>query len=93
VERGRPIAHDPSEQVPEEPGTLAQEGAFGLYASELVEEREGEDLRIGELLEGGVARCSPWVEMGVGVVDLAEQDAISASSRRADPAVCSGKAI
>ena len=66
-------AHDPREQVVEEPGSLAQEGAFGFYPSELLKEREGDDLRVRELLKGGIVPSS-WVEMSVGVVDLAEQD-------------------
>ena len=61
------------EQVGEEPDGLAQEGAFGFYPSELLKEREGENLGVRELLEGGLVFCS-WVEMDVGVVDLAEQD-------------------
>jgi hypothetical protein len=66
-------AEHPREEVGEEAGGLAQEGAFGLYPSELLEEREGEDLRVGELLEGPVA-VPVGVEDPVGVVDLAEQN-------------------
>lgn len=57
----------------EEAGSLSQERVFGLYASELLEEGEGENLRVGELLEGGVAG-STRVDLVVGVVDSAEQD-------------------
>jgi hypothetical protein len=73
VERGWPIAHDPREKVREEAGGLAQERVFGLYAPELLEERKGEDLRVGELFEGGVA-ASARVEPVLGVVDLTEQN-------------------
>lgn len=66
-------ADDPREEVAEEPGDLAQEGAFGFHPSELLKEREGEDLGVRERLEGGIV-LSSWVEVGVGVVDLTEQD-------------------
>ena len=36
-------------------GALAQEGAFGPHSSELLEEGESHDLRIGEIFEGLVA--------------------------------------
>ena len=36
-------------------GGLAQEGAFGLHSSEMLEEGESHDLRIGDLFEGLVA--------------------------------------
>jgi hypothetical protein len=36
-------------------GGLAQEGAFGLHSSELLEEGESHALRIGEIFEGLVA--------------------------------------
>jgi hypothetical protein len=65
-------ANDPRKQVREEPSDLAQEGTFGFYPSELLEEREGEDFGIRELLEGGVVSSS-GVERGVGVVDPAKQ--------------------
>src|SRR5215210_6859141 len=66
-------AEDPREQVGEEAGDLAQEGAFGFHPSELLKEREGENLGVRELLERSV-EFSSWVEMDVGVVDPAEQD-------------------
>src|SRR5829696_5431217 len=72
VQRGGMEAYDPGEQVREEPGGLAQEGAFGLHTSKLLEKSEGYDLRIRELLEGLVA--SPFgVEPVVDVVYVAEQ--------------------
>ena len=72
VERGRMKADHPREQVGEEASGVAQEGAFGFTPRKLLEEREGEDLRVREPLEGIVA-AGARVEMGVGVVDLAEQ--------------------
>jgi hypothetical protein len=74
VEGGGMEADGPREQVREQPGDLAQEGAFGFYPSELPKERKGEDFGIRELLEGGIVPS--WrVEVSVGVVvDLAEQD-------------------
>jgi hypothetical protein len=56
----------------EKPGGLAQERALGLYPSQLLEEREGKHLRVRKPFEGSVATPS-WVEVPVGVVDLAEQ--------------------
>ncbi len=57
----------------EEAGGLAQEGAFGFHPSKLLEERQGEDLRVREPLEGSVAAAPARVERDIGVVDLAEQ--------------------
>jgi hypothetical protein len=75
MERGRPKAHDPREQVGEEAGDLAQEErVLGFYASELPEEGEGEDLRVREPLEGGVAASSFGVESAVDIVHPAEQN-------------------
>src|SRR5215216_7541762 len=66
-------ACDPGEQVREEPGSLTQEGAFGLYPSELLKEGEGHDLRIRELFEGLIA--APFgVELVVSIVYSAEQN-------------------
>ena len=39
-------------QMREEPANLAQERTLGLYPSELLEEGEGQDLRIREFFEG-----------------------------------------
>jgi hypothetical protein len=44
MERRRVKTHDPREQVAEEAGDLAQEGALALHASKLLEEGEGYDL-------------------------------------------------
>jgi hypothetical protein len=73
VQGGGMKADDPGEQVREEAGDFAQEGALGLHPSQLLKEREGEDLRVRELLEGGVASSSR-VEPVVDVVYAAEQD-------------------
>jgi hypothetical protein len=40
VQRGRDESYCPREQVGEEPAYVAQEGALGLHATELLEERE-----------------------------------------------------
>jgi hypothetical protein len=91
VQRGRMEAYDPREEVREEPGSLAQEGAARLHASKLLEEGEGYDLRIREFLEGLVA--SPFgVEPVVNVVHSAEQNG-QGSSRRAKRGVIWGWAI
>jgi hypothetical protein len=67
-------AHDPREQMREEPGDFAQESALALDAPQLLEEgEEGYDLRVRELLEGLVASSSR-VEPVVGIVHWAEQN-------------------
>jgi len=66
--------HRPGEQVREEPGHVEQEGALGLHAPEPLEDREGQELRVGEPLEGGVSPPVVGVEPVVGVVDEAEED-------------------
>jgi hypothetical protein len=48
MERGGVKPHHPWEQMREEPLGVAQERALALHPSELLEEREGDDLRIGE---------------------------------------------
>jgi hypothetical protein len=73
VQRGGMEAHNSGEQVREEAGGFAQEGAFGLNSSKLLKEGEGHDLRIRELFEGLVAPPSR-VELVVGVVYSAEQN-------------------
>jgi hypothetical protein len=73
MERGRVHPRHSGEQVPEEPLGIPQEGAFALGAPQLLEEREGKDLGVRELLERLVAVTSR-VEQRVGVVDEAEQD-------------------
>ena len=60
------------EQVREEALCIAQEGALGLHAPELLQEGEDYDLRIREPLYGLVASCVR-VDPGVGVVGEAEQ--------------------
>ena len=51
MQRGGLKTHGSREQVPEEQGNLAQERTLTLYASELLEESEGYNLRVQELLE------------------------------------------
>jgi hypothetical protein len=57
----------------EEPLGVAQKGAFALGAPQLLEERQGDDLRVRELLERGVA-LPLRVEEGVSVIHDTEQD-------------------
>lgn len=57
-----------------EPAHVAQEGAAGLYAPKLLEDREGQDLRVREPLEGGISPTVVGVEPVVSVVDEAEED-------------------
>src|SRR5215210_5908547 len=72
VQRGGMEAEDSGKQVREEAGELAQEGAFALHPSKLLEEGQGHDLRIGELFEGLVA--PPFgVDPVIDVVYLAEK--------------------
>jgi hypothetical protein len=65
-------SHHSGEQVREEPLCVAQEGALALHAPQLLEEGEGDDLRVGKPLERLVT-LPVRVEMGVGVVDEAEE--------------------
>jgi hypothetical protein len=66
-------AYDPGERAREEAGNLAQEGAFGLNTSKLLEKSEGYDLRIRDLFEGLV--MTPFgIELVVSVVYLAKQN-------------------
>ena len=51
VERGGMEADDLWEEVAEKAGDLAQEGARGLHAPKLLEDGEGDDLGVRELLE------------------------------------------
>jgi hypothetical protein len=72
MRRGRVKTENAWEEVGEEASGFSQEGTFGLHSSKLLEESEGYDFRVGESLEGGVAL--PFgVEVGVGIVDFAEQ--------------------
>src|SRR5215207_4225808 len=73
MQRGRMQPHHSREQVRKESLGVAQERAFALHTPQLLEERQGKHLRVGELLERVVARPA-WVEEGVGVVDEAEQN-------------------
>ena len=66
-------ADDAREEVREEPGGVAQEGVLALDAARLLEEREGQDLRVREALEALVASRAVWVEEAVGVVHEAEE--------------------
>src|SRR5215213_228659 len=73
VQRGRIKPHHAGEQVRKEPLGVPQEGALALHPPQLLEERECDDLRVGKPLERLVT-LPVWVEMGVGVVDEAEED-------------------
>lgn len=73
MERGRSEPHDPGEQVGEKPLGVAQEGALALHPTELLEQRERDNLGVPEPLYGLVA-SSAGVERRVGIVDEAEQD-------------------
>ena len=65
--------HHPGEQVGKEPLSVAQQRAFAFHAWQLLEEGEGDDFGVREALYGLVA-AGAGVEMGVSVVDEAEQD-------------------
>jgi hypothetical protein len=73
MERGRMKPHHPGEQVPEEPLGVAQERALALHPSKLLKERERDDFRIRQPLEGLLA-SGVGVEESVGVVYEAEED-------------------
>jgi hypothetical protein len=66
--------HNSRKQVREEPLGIAQKRALALGAPQLLEERERDDLRVREALYGFVASSAVGVEIGVGVVDEAEED-------------------
>jgi len=72
VQRGRVEAHHAREQVREEPLRIPQERAFALHAPKLLEQGEGDDLRVREALYGLVA-SSTGVERRVSVVDETEE--------------------
>ena len=57
----------------EEPFCVSQEGAFALHAPQLLEECQGDDLRVRESLEGSVA-SSARVEQHISVVHEAEEN-------------------
>ena len=65
--------HHPREQVREESLGVPQERAFALHAPQLLEEGEGDDLRVRKLLYGFVV-SSTGVEMDVSVVYEAEEN-------------------
>jgi hypothetical protein len=70
---GGPESDQAREQGGKESPGVAQERAAGLDAPKLLEEREGEELRVREALEGLVA--APFgVEPVVGIVEEAEED-------------------
>ncbi len=73
MKRGRVHPHHPGEQVREEPLRLWQERAFALPAPQLLEEGQGDDLRVRESLYGFVAPSAMGVKVGVSVVDEAEE--------------------
>jgi hypothetical protein len=52
--------HHPRKEVREKASDLAQESAFGLHPSQLLEEDECEDLGVRKLLEGGVESHPIW---------------------------------
>jgi len=54
VQRRRPKPHDSGEQMREKPFDVAQEGTLGLNSSKLLQEGEGYNLRVRELLQGFV---------------------------------------
>jgi hypothetical protein len=56
------------EQVRVEPLRIPQERAFALHTPQLLEQSEGEDLRVRKSLYGLVASRAVGVEQGVGVV-------------------------
>src|SRR5215210_2617934 len=73
MERGRVQPRHSGEQVREEPLGVAQEGALRLYASQLLEECQGDHLRVRESLYRLVV-SSTGVEQRVSVVHEAEED-------------------
>jgi hypothetical protein len=73
MERGRVKPYYSRKQVREEPLGIPQEGAFALHASQLLEERKRDDLRVRKALYGFVV-SSVGVEQCVSVVHEAEED-------------------
>jgi len=66
--------YHPWEQTREKPLGVSQEGALRLHASKLLQEGEGDDLRVREPLERLIAP-PVRVEQRVGIVDETEEDA------------------
>jgi hypothetical protein len=60
--------------VREEAFAVAQEGAFALHTPQLLEERQGDDLRVRKPLYGFVASSAVGVEMDVSIVHEAKED-------------------
>src|SRR5215207_7808340 len=73
MQRGGVHPHYPREEVDEETLQVAQEGTFALHTPKLLEERQGYDFRVRELLERLVA-VGGGVEQRVNVIHQAEQD-------------------
>ena len=65
--------HHPREQVSKEPLGVAQERAFAFHTPQLLEEGEGDDLRVRESLYCLVASSAVGIEQGIGVVYEAEE--------------------
>ena len=65
--------HHPREQVSKEPLGVAQERAFAFHTPQLLEEGEGDDLRVRESLYCLVASSAVGIEQGIGVVYKAEE--------------------
>ncbi len=80
MERGGVKTDGSGEQVREKAGDLAQEGTLGFNTSKLLEEREGYDLRVSELLEGLVV-TSFGIEPVVSIVHW-QNKIVTASSKR-----------
>jgi hypothetical protein len=72
VQRGRMKPHHPGEQLREEPLGIAQERALALHATELLQERKRDYLRVREPFERLVA-SKMGVEELVSVVYEAEE--------------------
>src|SRR5919206_3179687 len=77
VKRGRVKSHHAREQVRKESLGIAQEGALRLHAPQLLEKRQGDNLRVREPLEGLVASSAVGVEQRVSIVHDAEEDSQS----------------
>ena len=72
VKGRRRKTHHSRKQVREEASRIPEERPLALDAPQLLEEREGQDLRVQELLEGFVASAAR-VETAIGVVYETEQ--------------------
>jgi hypothetical protein len=64
--------HHPGEQMREEPLGVTQERALALHATQLLQERKRDELRVREPFEGLVA-SKMGVEESVGIVNEAEE--------------------